>query len=51
MTDMNDNTIPFGKNALDIIFEHVAEFDFPVIYNFPVGHVDDNRAIILGDTI
>lgn len=48
MTDMNDNTIPFGKSALEIIFEHVEEYDFPVIYDFPAGHVDDNRALIFG---
>lgn len=51
MTDMNDNAMPFGKNALDIIFEHIEEFNFPVIYDFPVGHLDDNRAIVFGDSI
>lgn len=51
MTDMNDNTIPFGKNALEIIFEHIEEFNFPVIFDFPVGHVDDNRSVIFGDEI
>lgn len=51
MTDMNDNAIPFGKDALEIIFEHVEEFDFPVIYDFPVGHLDDNRSIIFGENI
>jgi|GEM_PF-28577 len=51
MTDMNDNAIPFGKTALEIIFGHVKGYDFPVIYNFPVGHLDDNRAIIFGENI
>ncbi len=48
MTDMHDNTIPFGKNALEIILDIVSEYDFPVCFNFPAGHLNDNRALIFG---
>ena len=48
MTQMNDNEIPFGKNALEIIRDIVAEYDFPVAFGFPAGHIDDNRALIMG---
>ena len=48
MSDMNDNTIPFGKSAVEIIRERVDEYDYPVCFNFPAGHIDDNRALILG---
>jgi muramoyltetrapeptide carboxypeptidase len=48
MTGMNDNEIPFGKTAEDIILEYVSEYDYPVVFNFPAGHVADNRALILG---
>lgn len=48
MTDMHDNDTPFGKNAVEIISEAVSEYDFPVCFNFPSGHIEDNRAIILG---
>jgi muramoyltetrapeptide carboxypeptidase len=48
MTEMNDNQIPFGKSVEEIIKEHVVEFDFPVCFNFPVGHQADNRAVKLG---
>ncbi|MCP1382884.1 S66 peptidase family protein [Runella salmonicolor] len=48
-TDMKDNdTIKFGKNANEIIADFVAEFDYPVCFDFPVGHVPDNRAMIVG---
>ncbi|MEY2830008.1 MAG: hypothetical protein RIQ33_1866 [Bacteroidota bacterium] len=47
-TDMKDNEVPFGKTAEEIIAEHVAEFDYPVCYNFPVGHQFNNMAIKLG---
>lgn len=48
MTEMHDNNIPFGKTAEETILEHVSEFDFPVCFNFPAGHIIDNRAIRLG---
>jgi muramoyltetrapeptide carboxypeptidase len=48
MSEMKDNTIPFGKTAEEIIAEHVQEFDYPVCFNFPVGHQPDNRAMKLG---
>lgn len=51
MSVMNDNTIPFGKNAEAIIAEAVAPYDYPVCYHFPVGHLKDNRALVMGSEI
>lgn len=48
MSDMKDNTIPFGKTAEEIIAEHIAEYDYPVCFNFPSGHIADNKAIFMG---
>jgi len=48
MTKMNDNDIPFGKTCEEIILEHVAEYDFPVCFNFPSGHIQHNHTVILG---
>jgi muramoyltetrapeptide carboxypeptidase len=47
-TDMEDNPIPFGKTAKQLISEAVAEYNYPVCYNFPVGHEPHNFAIICG---
>ena len=48
-SDMKDNARPaFGKDANQIIYEHVSEFNYPVAFNFPVGHVADNRALAVG---
>jgi len=48
MSDMNDNTIPFGKSAEEIIKETVFEYDYPVCFNIPAGHIKDNQALIFG---
>jgi muramoyltetrapeptide carboxypeptidase len=48
MTQMNDNEIPFGKSAEEIILSICSEYNFPIAFNFPAGHVDDNRALIMG---
>jgi muramoyltetrapeptide carboxypeptidase len=51
MTDMRNNTVPFGKTAEEIIAEHVSEYDFPVCFGFPSGHIDNNQAWIHGKKI
>jgi muramoyltetrapeptide carboxypeptidase len=51
-SDMRDNSSPaFGKDAYQIIQEHVSTFTYPVCFNFPVGHVADNRPMIVGADI
>ena len=47
-SDMHDNTIPFGMTAKEIIYEKVKEYGYPVIWDVPSGHIDNNRAIIFG---
>jgi muramoyltetrapeptide carboxypeptidase len=51
MSDMRDNVIPFGKTAQEIISDTVAEYNFPICFDFPGGHIHDNRAILLGREI
>jgi muramoyltetrapeptide carboxypeptidase len=51
MTEMNDNEIPWGKDAHAIIQDVLKDYKFPVIYGFPAGHIKDNRAMIFGKTV
>ena len=46
--DMNDNDIPFGKTADEIILQHTKDYDFPICFGFPTGHLNDNRTIVFG---
>ncbi len=48
MTDMKDNAIPFGKFPEDIILDAVKEYNYPVCFDFPAGHIDRNLAMYFG---
>lgn len=50
-TDLKDNDIPFGETAEEIIAAHVREYNYPVCFNFPAGHISDNHALILGKMV
>ena len=48
LTQIKDNSHPFGMTAEEVIAEAVKDYDYPVCFCFPAGHFDDNRALILG---
>jgi len=48
MSDMNDNTIPFGTAAEEIIKEHTREFNYPIAFGIPAGHIHENWALYMG---
>jgi len=48
LSKMNDNAVPFGKQAEQIVAEYAQEAGIPVCFNFPAGHIADNRALIMG---
>ena len=47
-SEMKDNETSFGKTVEEIIYNAVEEYQYPVCFNFPAGHVADNRALYLG---
>lgn len=51
MTKMKDNDIPWGKNALEIVDDVTKKYNIPIIFNFPAGHIQDNRALVMGSTV
>ena len=48
LSDMHDNTVPFGKTPEEIIADAVAKYAYPVGFNFPAGHIKNNLATVLG---
>ena len=48
MNGMNDNTIPFGKTAEEIIRDVVSEYTYPVAFNIPAGHINENLPLLFG---
>lgn len=47
-TDMQDTERPYGKNVLQIIKEHISEYQYPVCFKFPVSHAKENFALKCG---
>ncbi len=48
LTDMHDNEVPFGMDAAEIVRAAVDDYNFPVCFDFPAGHVEGNMALVLG---
>lgn len=49
LCDMNDNTVPFGKSAQEIVLETIEKYNFPVAFNIPIGHIGGrNHACLIG---
>jgi muramoyltetrapeptide carboxypeptidase len=48
MSDMRDNTVPFGYTVHDMIYNMTQSYGFPVAFDFPAGHIKENMPIILG---
>jgi len=44
-TDLKDTERPFGKNIYEIFTDLVADYDYPVCFDFPVSHGENNVAL------
>jgi len=48
MSKLRKNTTLWGTSIEQLILDALADYDFPIAFNMPAGHEDDNRALILG---
>lgn len=50
-TGMKDGDPSFGQTVEEIVMDKVKEFDFPIAFAYPAGHIDDNHALIFGKKV
>lgn len=48
MTDMKDTSDTIGMTVHEIILQHLTFSKIPVAFDFPCGHIADNRAMKVG---
>lgn len=51
MSDMKDSDPSFGKSAYEIIHDAIKDYNYPVIFDFPAGHIDQNWPLPLGKKV
>ena len=49
-TDLKDNDSPFGQSVEEIILSAVKDYNYPVLFNCPSGHIDENMPLVFGRT-
>lgn len=47
-TETKDTDRPFGKTVHQLLQDIIAEYDYPVCFDFPVSHTDRNYALKVG---
>jgi len=48
MTDLEDTDNPTGLTIEGIVGQHFSYSKIPICYQFPIGHFEDNRSVIMG---
>lgn len=47
-TDIKEPALPFNESVKDIILNHTKEYNFPIAFNFPIGHEEPNLPFVEG---
>lgn len=50
MTSLKDSDPPFGLSVNELINRHLLDYQIPLAFNYPGGHIPDNRALVFGAT-
>jgi muramoyltetrapeptide carboxypeptidase len=47
-TETKDTVMPFGKDVNEVIYDVIKEYNYPVCFEFPVGHTRENYVLKVG---
>ncbi len=47
-SDIKNTVRPFGQTVEEAILQHITAYDYPVCFNFPVSHEEENVALKIG---
>ena len=47
-TDCNEAPLTIGKSAQELILEHTEDYQFPIAFDFPLGHIPENHPVVFG---
>lgn len=47
-SECKDTDAPFGKVVEEILKDHLIEYNFPYCFGFPIGHTNENLAVLCG---
>jgi muramoyltetrapeptide carboxypeptidase len=48
MEKMEQGNVTYNKSSEEIILDIAGHYNYPIIFNFPAGHISDNRAVYMG---
>jgi muramoyltetrapeptide carboxypeptidase len=51
MSDIKDSDLAFGESVEEIVLGKIANRNFPVAFNFPIGHENPNLAWVHGSVM
>lgn len=47
-TDIKESVLAFNESVKDIILNHTKDYNFPIAFNFPIGHEEPNLPFVEG---
>lgn len=47
-TDCKEASLEMGKSVNELILEHTSDYNYPIIFEFPAGHIPNNQPILFG---
>jgi len=47
-TDCNEAPLTIGKSVRELVLEHTEDYQFPIAFDFPLGHVPTNHPVVFG---